>query len=160
MKITERRLRSIIRSVIRESRRDSMSDFELGQAGMKRYRASEKRREALEDQALGLGDGPDYDPAEGQPSDTLFNISGDRPTEPYLPPPKKSMTLLDAGRANSYLQNFSPLKSRIQGKVRCKSSDERFPDGWRCSVKLSEDGGSVDAIIHMSFDGDIEVEYV
>ena len=150
MKITERRLRSIIRSVIRESQRDTMSDFELDQAGMKRYRASEKRREALEEYELGLGD----------PSETLFNISGDRPTEPYFPPPKKSMTLLDAGRANSYLQNFSPLSSRIQGKVRCKSSDECFPDGWRCRVKLSEDGGIVDAIIHMSFDGDIKVEYV
>ena len=88
MKITERRLRSIIRSVIRESRRDTMSDFELDQAGMKRYRASEERRKGLEDYELGLGDHPDYDPAEGQPSDTLFNISGDRPTEPYFPPPK------------------------------------------------------------------------
>jgi len=138
MKITERRLRSIIRSVIRESRADKMIDYHVGH-----------------------GDHPDYDPAVGQDrSETLFNISGDRPTETYVPPPKKSMTLLDAGRANSYLQKYSPFKSRIQGNVSCQRSDEIFPDGWRCSVKLSEDGGIVDAIIHMSFDGDIKVEYV
>ena len=136
MRITERRLRSIIRSVIKESNADKMIDYHVG-----------------------YGDDPGYDPSVGQDrSETLFNISGDRPTEPYFPPPKKSMTLLDAGRANSYLQNFSPLSSRIQGKVRCTRSDEIFPDGWRCSVKLSEDGGIVDAIIHMSFDGDIKVE--
>jgi|13_taG_2_1085334.scaffolds.fasta_scaffold91133_2 hypothetical protein len=138
MKITERRLRSIIRSVIRESRADKMLDYHVGH-----------------------GDHPDYDPAVGQDrSETLFDISGDRPTEPYSPPMKVSKQLMDSARANSYLQKYSPLKSRIQGSVSCKRSSERFPDGWSCSVKLSEDGRIVPVIIHMSYDGDIEVQYM
>ena len=168
MKITERRLRSIIRSVIRESR-DTMSDFELGQAGMKRYKKRQDRTDALLNYHANLGDHPDYDPAEGgDPSEMLFNISGEegRPRDmvPYPTHTKVSKQLMDSARANSYLQKYSPLKSRIQGKVKCKSCNETFGQTeyiWCCkNISLrQEDGQVVPVEVYMSYDGDMQVVY-